>query len=74
MLKTLEDICQLGFMHDAKKHGLGLPLTPEEYARGEIDRMSNSEFLALLSSSLDEWRLQESEEPPASRLTSPREK
>jgi hypothetical protein len=55
---TLEELAQAPFIHDAYKHDLGGLQTPGEYASEEIDRMSNSEFLAMLSFALEEWRTQ----------------
>lgn len=52
---TLQDKVRFIFAHDAEKHGVqpnGMSAT--EWADKNIDKMSNSDFLAALSQALEE--------------------
>lgn len=52
---TLQDKVRFLFVHDAKKHSVQPQgMSPEDYADKQIDKMSNSEFLAALSQALEE--------------------
>lgn len=55
--ETLQDRVRHLYVHDCIKHDLGRPgQTPEEYADEKIDRLSNSEFLAMLSDAIEQIR------------------
>lgn len=52
---TLQDKVRFIFAHDAAKHGVQPNgMSAEEWADKQIDKMSNSEFLATLSHALEE--------------------
>jgi hypothetical protein len=58
---TLQDKVRFFFAHDAAKHGVQPKgMSPAEWADKQIDKMSNSEFLAALSHGLEE-RLSDNE-------------
>lgn len=54
--ETLQDFVRLSHAYSARKHGLCRATeTPLEYADDQIDRLSNSEFLAELSEGLSRY-------------------